>query len=117
MIPLVAAPRAASRTPPRAASAGERRQRHQRVMAESRIAVYGALAANIAIAITKFVAAGLSGSSAMLSEGIHSTVDACNSVLLLVGIRASQRKAVEGRARYLLELNPALRRSVTPGVS
>jgi len=62
-------------------------------MAESRIAVYGALAANVAIAITKFVVAGMSGSSAMLSEGIHSTVDTGNSLLLLVGIRASQRKA------------------------
>jgi divalent metal cation (Fe/Co/Zn/Cd) transporter len=44
-------------------------------MAESRIAIYGAMAANVAIAVTKFVAAGLSGSSAMLSEGIHSLVD------------------------------------------
>ena len=61
-------------------------------MAESRIAVYGALVANIAIAVTKFVVAGISGSSAMLSEGIHSTVDSGNSILLLVGIRLSQRK-------------------------
>lgn len=62
-------------------------------MLESRIAVYGALAANIAIATTKFIVAGMSGSSAMLSEGIHSTVDTGNSLLLLVGIRQSQRKA------------------------
>ena len=62
-------------------------------MAESRIAVYGALAANVAIAVTKFIVAGMSGSSAMLSEGIHSTVDTGNSLLLLVGIKASQRKA------------------------
>ncbi len=62
-------------------------------MAESRIAVYGALAANVAIAVTKFIVAGISGSSAMLSEGIHSTVDSGNGVLLLVGIKLSQRKA------------------------
>src|SRR6266511_3713055 len=62
-------------------------------MTESKTAVYGAIAANIGIAITKFVVAGLTGSSAMLSEGIHSTVDAGNGVLLLIGLRLSQRKA------------------------
>jgi cation diffusion facilitator family transporter len=62
-------------------------------MAESKIAVYGALAANVAIAATKFTVAGLSGSSAMLSEGIHSTVDAGNGLLLLVGLHRSQRGA------------------------
>ncbi|MET3376473.1 cation diffusion facilitator family transporter [Variovorax boronicumulans] len=62
-------------------------------MAASRIAIYGAIAANVAIATTKFVVAGLTGSSAMLSEGIHSAVDTFNGVLLLVGIRLSQRPA------------------------
>jgi cation diffusion facilitator family transporter len=62
-------------------------------MAKSNIAVYGAIAANVAIAITKFVVAGISGSSAMLSEGIHSAVDTFNGVLLLVGLRLSQRPA------------------------
>jgi cation diffusion facilitator family transporter len=61
-------------------------------MAESKVAVYGAIAANIAIAVTKFIAAGISGSSAMLSEGIHSTVDTGNGLLLLIGIHLSQRK-------------------------
>jgi len=61
-------------------------------MAESKIAVYGAIASNVAIAIVKFVAAGITGSSAMLAEGIHSLVDTINGVLLLVGIRLSQRK-------------------------
>jgi cation diffusion facilitator family transporter len=60
-------------------------------VAESKVAVYGAIAANIAIAITKFVAAGFTGSSAMLSEGIHSAVDTFNGILLLVGVRLSQR--------------------------
>ncbi|WP_088279872.1 cation diffusion facilitator family transporter [Ideonella sp. A 288] len=61
--------------------------------AESRVAIYGAIAANVAIAVTKFAVAGVTGSSAMLSEGIHSAVDTFNGVLLLVGIRLSQRPA------------------------
>ena len=59
---------------------------------ESKIAVYGAIAANVAIAVTKFIAAAITGSAAMLSEGIHSTVDTGNGVLLLVGMKLSQRK-------------------------
>jgi cation diffusion facilitator family transporter len=62
-------------------------------MAESRTVVYGAMAGNTAIAITKFIVAGITGSSSMLSEAIHSTVDTGNSVLLLVGIKRSERKA------------------------
>jgi cation diffusion facilitator family transporter len=60
-------------------------------MADSRTAVYAAIGANVAIAITKFVVAGITGSSAMLSEGIHSAVDTFNGVLLLLGLRLSQR--------------------------
>ena len=62
-------------------------------MADSKIAVYGAIAANVAIAVTKFIVAGLTGSSAMLSEGIHSAVDAGNGVLLLVGLHMSKKPA------------------------
>lgn len=61
-------------------------------MSESRIVVYGALAGNTAIAATKFIVAGITGSSSMMSEAIHSTVDTGNSVLLLVGMKRSERK-------------------------
>lgn len=60
-------------------------------MAESSRAVYGAIAANVAIAVTKFVVAGLTGSSAMLSEGVHSLVDTGDGLLLLVGLKRSRR--------------------------
>jgi len=60
---------------------------------ESRIAVYGAIAANVAIAVTKFIVAGLTGSSAMLSEGVHSVVDTGNDLLLLVGEYRSRQPA------------------------
>jgi len=60
---------------------------------ESPVAVYGALAANLGIAVAKFVAAFPTGGWAMVSEGIESLVDTGNQGLLLVGIHRSDRPA------------------------
>lgn len=57
----------------------------------SRSVVYAALAGNLAIAVIKFVAAALTGSSAMLSEGVHTLVDSVNELLLLYGMRRAAR--------------------------
>ncbi|MEO3936010.1 cation diffusion facilitator family transporter [Dermatophilaceae bacterium Soc4.6] len=69
-------------------------------------AIYAALGANAGIAVTKFVAFALTGSSSMLAEGIHSVADSGNQLLLLLGGKRARRQATPehpfgyGRERY-----------------
>jgi cation diffusion facilitator family transporter len=58
---------------------------------DSKLVVYAAMAGNLLIAATKLGAAAYTGSSAMLSEGVHSIVDTGNQALLLYGLRRAQR--------------------------
>lgn len=58
----------------------------------SKAAVYAAIGGNSLVMVAKFVGFGLTGSGAMLSEGIHSLADVGNQVLLAVGMRNSQRE-------------------------
>ena len=77
---------------------------------ESKKVIYAAIVANVAIAICKYVAAALTGSSAMLAEAFHSTVDSGNELLLLVGMKRSSRPPDElhpyghGKALYFYSL-------------
>jgi cation diffusion facilitator family transporter len=70
-------------------------------------AIVAALTANIGIAITKFVAAAISGSASMFAEAIHSVADSGNQILLIIGGKRSRREATEahpfgyGRSRYI----------------
>lgn len=62
----------------------------------SKLAVVAAVLANLAIAVIKFIAAAITGSSAMISEGIHSLVDTGNGGLLLLGMDRARRPADAG---------------------
>jgi cation diffusion facilitator family transporter len=80
----------------------------------SRKVIYAAIFANLGIAVAKFVVAGLSGSAAMVAEGIHSAVDTGNEVLLLIGEKVSTRPPDQrhpfgyGKAVYFWALIVAL---------
>ncbi|AUW57728.1 cation transporter [Sphingobium sp. SCG-1] len=60
-------------------------------MFRENIVLFGALAANVGIAIAKFIAASITGSSSMLTEGVHSLVDSGNQILLLYGQKRAKR--------------------------
>lgn len=83
--------------PPHGSPAAEARKAAQALspangnphLSSSHKAVYAALAGNLAVAATKLIAAALTGSSAMFSEGLHSAVDTANELLLLLGLRRS----------------------------
>jgi len=70
-------------------------------------AIFAALAANAGIAVTKFIAAAISGSASMFAEAIHSVADTGNQILLLLGGKRAKRKATPthpfgyGRSRYI----------------
>jgi cation diffusion facilitator family transporter len=61
------------------------------VDSESKAALVAAIIGNVAIAVTKLIAAAFTGSSAMISEGIHSIVDTGNGGLILLGVHKSQQ--------------------------
>jgi len=62
----------------------------------SRKVVYAGIVGNLLVAVTKFVAAGFTHSSAMLSEAVHSVVDTLNQVVMLYGLRRASRPADPG---------------------
>ncbi|MFN1833996.1 cation diffusion facilitator family transporter [Balneola sp. MJW-20] len=59
----------------------------------SKKVIIAALIGNSLISVTKFIAASVTGSSAMLSEGIHSLVDTGNQILLLLGLKKAKKPA------------------------
>ncbi|MPY97346.1 MAG: cation diffusion facilitator family transporter [Actinophytocola sp.] len=77
-------------------------------------AILAALFANAGIAVAKFIGAGLTGSSSMMAEGVHSVADTSNQALLLLGKKTSQRRATKqhpfgyGRDRYFYSFIVAL---------
>jgi cation diffusion facilitator family transporter len=77
-------------------------------------AIVAALLANAGIAIAKFIGWGITGSSAMLAEAVHSVADTSNQGLLLLGTRTARRKPTEehpfgyGRDRYFYSFVVAL---------
>ncbi len=61
-------------------------------MNNNKKSIYSALVANLLIALTKFLAGSFTNSSSMISEGIHSTVDTMNQILILYGLKRSKKE-------------------------
>jgi cation diffusion facilitator family transporter len=80
----------------------------------SRKVIYAAIVANLGIAVAKFIVAAITGSAAMLAEGIHSAVDTGNELLLLIGEKMSAKPADKrhpfgyGKAMYFWALIVAM---------
>jgi cation diffusion facilitator family transporter len=80
----------------------------------SRKVIYAAILANLGIATAKFIVAAITGSAAMMAEGIHSAVDTGNELLLIVGEKISMREPDQrhpfgyGKAVYFWALIVAL---------
>ena len=66
--------------------------KHAATPLNSRLVIYAGIAGGIAVAITKFAAALFTGSSAMMSEGVHTLVDTGNSLLLVYGMNRAEKK-------------------------
>lgn len=64
---------------------------------ESKFFIYISLIVDILIAISKFIAAAFTGSSAMISEGIHSIIDAISQLMLIWGLKISKKRPDEKR--------------------
>jgi len=60
---------------------------------KSKLFLYVSLVVDLSIAISKFIAAAFTGSSAMVSEGIHSVIDAVSQLMLIWGVKTSRRAA------------------------
>ncbi|MDB5017435.1 MAG: ferrous iron efflux protein [Mucilaginibacter sp.] len=60
---------------------------------KSKMFLYVSLAADLSIAISKFIAAAVTGSASMISEGIHSVIDTISQLLLIWGVKTSKRLA------------------------
>src|ERR1700761_6885340 len=64
---------------------------------KSRLFLFISLAVDLSIAVAKFIAAAITGSASMLSEGVHSVIDAISQLLLIWGVKTSTREADAAR--------------------
>lgn len=85
-------------------------------ISSTRLTVYAALLGNPLVAVTKTIAAVWTGSSAMLSEAVHSFVDTGNELLLLHGMRRSAQPGRPGQpAQWKTSRAPSMKLRPVPG--